>query len=222
MPSLDSVKCDCNTNLERVLSAACATFGLLGLVLTQIGYFGYKSEPPQPVLLSLVPFLFGAALFFYLARRQVDNFYLIDQKHQQVYFHFGLFRYSSERLLYSKGDVHGVSVQTQEEHDRSSRWWVYRIVLITNKCRLVPITDWTCESLADFNSTAIKLANMLECRYYTLEGTAKLSASRERGIVTVKFIPRKWGGLTRGELIMVSIVSIVVLVFILLIVPRGI
>jgi hypothetical protein len=193
-------KLDCNSTLESALTAAgnvlaaaagSYLFTMLLLALDDVRTAA-ASQWLQAHAVAFVPGFMALSAVFFVARRLTDNFYLIDPARHAVYYHFSCCFVRRVELLLERKDIAAATVESQIRKARYARWWVSRAVLVDERGRIVPVSDWERDGLQQANDTAQELAQQLGVPWHAAPEQGRLVVDAQNGAASVSFEDYTW------------------------------
>jgi len=149
------VKIDLNTTLESFLG--CSGCLVIFVSIFVAGELGFQ--------FFLAGLIISAILFY--AFKKTDNYYIFDLNNRTLYYHFKFF--NKERLT-RKASLEGnvaLAINCVKKTSKSSKWWEYFLVFITESGEFIKLSDNINEKYFDkLNSESEYLAKCLNLKFY--------------------------------------------------------
>ncbi|HOT28074.1 MAG TPA: hypothetical protein PLU72_07775 [Candidatus Ozemobacteraceae bacterium] len=159
------LKVDLTTPLEKlfltIFVLACVLSGIL--LMTAV----LEDKSALPIFFSsLIPL--GIAFWLYW---WTDNYYVVDLRNKMFlfHFHFGPIDFDWSVAPFSKivacttTSVHKTS--KQGKHGPTRHWWEYATVVVLDSGKIIPVSDFSRESLHAANLLAEKLARVFQTKH---------------------------------------------------------
>jgi len=158
------LKVDLTTALEKVFLWMMIVTGIIsGIALISL----FTEKDVLPVFIgAFTPFIVSAGLYW-----MTDNYYVVDIRNRMFlyHFHFGLIDFDwsvapfSRIAAFTVTSVHRSS--KKGKHGPRTHWWEYAAVAVLDTGKMIPITDFSRESLSASNYMAEKLSKLMQSRF---------------------------------------------------------
>jgi len=176
MPEM--VKVDIDTPLEQFFTGLWISCLIISGFLFWGGVIGTSSggrynrhyNPPNPELLKYLPWTICLAVFAFIVRQFIDNFYVMNTREKTIYYHFGFFGQTRVSTFLTVAEIaaFGVTGRRQTSRQRHSgfmyssysydEWWEYMVCVITHDGRVIEFGNFERDSRIAFNSQAKGMA----------------------------------------------------------------
>lgn len=153
---------DLETSLEQFFFGMAA-LGFL-LLATGIAKFFYHG-----MMLSTKYFLgIGIVLLplFYILRRNVDNYYILDAEQNALFYHFQLFSYKSLKKCVEFSEIAGVTVSGRKCEGEENSEWDYRVLMLDKSGKTTPLSNLLRGSYEENCKLAKLIAEFTGCNYF--------------------------------------------------------
>lgn len=156
-------KVDLDTFLETTSGLLAGIFGFAGLMFLFMGTLGGKKTPPDPELLKFLPVLWGAAIFSFIVRRSLDNYYLIDPRQRKILYHFQCLGHTTCSPFLDFSEILTVSATAQYRKIKGSAFFDYLVLLVDKSGKLYKFGDSVSEGRDVCNEKAERYATLIGC-----------------------------------------------------------
>ena len=185
----ENVKVDLTTPLEAmwVIIAVIALIG--AFYFYSEGNFGHYSKssrtrfPPQPHLLTYIPYALFTAVASFLCWFFTDNYYIFNTRLRKILYHFKLFSIVNITEFLSAEQLYAIGVTGTRKHSKHRSWWEYKIVVIANDGTVTDFSNYTRDGRYELNGKARGMAAVMGCRFADCPSESVLKTYIENGRV---------------------------------------
>ncbi len=187
----DNVKIDLTTPLEAFWIIAGIAMLLIAFYFYSEGSYGHYSKrshihyPPQPHLLTYLPWALFAAFASFLSWFFTDNYYIFNTKLKKILYHFKYFSYVTINEYLSADRIFAIGVSGTKKRSKHRSWWEYKIVVIDSNGLFTDFSNYVkSDDLYEINEKARGMAAVMGCRFAQCPPQNVLKASIENGKVS--------------------------------------
>lgn len=150
------IKLELKTPLENFFSWSSVAGGFLFLM----GIIGYFEDGMVPMVKMFLIVGTITTTFFLALYYNTDNYYILDVQNKRLLYHFKFFFVRKIIVQASFSEISSLTVGGHREKSEDEAWWEYRILMINNLGKIIPLSDFQKDSIEKQRQLAQLIARL--------------------------------------------------------------